>query len=87
MNSLNQAVYIPMPDGTYIAVDIWHPQGTKADDKYPLIIEFTRYWRIAENGKPQLEIPFFIQLFFPSRSKMKTFQNYIKFNLIYTFSS
>ena len=53
MTALNQAIYIEMPDGANIAADIWFPRGTKADDKYPLIIEFTRYWRIAENGRPQ----------------------------------
>ena len=58
---LNQAVYITMPDNVKIAADIWLPPITDAGDQFPLIVEFTRYWRIAENATPHDWISVFSQ--------------------------
>jgi len=60
-NFLNQAVYITMPDNVKIAADIWLPPTAEKNDQFPLIIEFTRYWRIAENGEPKVWVDFFKQ--------------------------
>jgi len=46
----NQSVYIPMPDGTQIAADIWLPATLAADEAVPTIIETTRYWRAQDNA-------------------------------------
>ena len=46
----NQSVYIPMSDGTQIAVDIWVPTTLAKDEKIPTIIETTRYWRGQDNA-------------------------------------
>jgi uncharacterized protein len=43
--SRNTAVYVKMPDGIRIAVDIWLPANYKAGQKLPAIINSTRYWR------------------------------------------
>jgi len=41
-----------MPDGIKIAVDIWLPQTltgiSNGKNRFPVAVEFTRYWRIAE---------------------------------------
>ena len=57
-NSVDRAerqtsVYIPMPDGVKIAVDIWLPDDFVSGDKVPVAVEFTRYWRIAEGVEPK----------------------------------
>jgi uncharacterized protein len=44
----NTAVYVAMPDGTKIAVDIWLPANYKAGQKLPTIINSTRYWRAEQ---------------------------------------
>ena len=49
----NLSVYIPMPDGVKIAIDIWLPETANAGDKFPVAVEFTRYWRVAEGAAPQ----------------------------------
>ena len=44
----NTAVYVTMPDGTKIAVDVWLPSNYKAGQKLPTIINSTRYWRATQ---------------------------------------
>lgn len=49
------SVYVPMKDGTRLAVDVVLPSGAVADAKFPALIELTRYWRASEDvatGKP-----------------------------------
>ena len=53
---LNQAVYITMPDDIKIAADIWLPKTIETGRQYPLIVEFTRYWRTAENAAAIIEV-------------------------------
>ena len=59
--SRNLSVYIPMPDGAKIAVDIWLPEIANGGDKVPLIVGFTRYWRIIEGKAPQDLVRYFTQ--------------------------
>ena len=59
--SRNLSVYIPMPDGVKIAVDIWLPETANAGDKIPLVVEFTRYWRVAEGEAPQDHVRYLTQ--------------------------
>lgn len=45
------SIYIPMRDGTRLAIDIHLPAKRPPDDKLPCLIEQTRYWRSSENPK------------------------------------
>jgi predicted acyl esterase len=40
-------VYVPMPDGMRLAVDIWLPAGTSAGTRLPTVLETDRYWHAA----------------------------------------
>lgn len=48
-----QRQYIMMPDSTLLAADIYLPKGRKDDEKFPVILHQTRYWRA-----PQIRWPF-----------------------------
>ncbi len=48
----NTAVYITMPDGVRIAVDIWLPEAVKEGVQVPTMMMSTRYWRAAEIDPP-----------------------------------
>ena len=39
------SVYIPMPDGTRLAADLWWPPESALQTKVPAVVSFTRYWR------------------------------------------
>lgn len=57
----NFATYIDMPDGTKIAADIWLPENRLHGTKIPVLVELTRYWRIAEGQTPVERVEFFNQ--------------------------
>lgn len=40
-----QSLYVPMPDGVRLAVDVWLPAGTTAGSRLPTVLEADRYWR------------------------------------------
>jgi hypothetical protein len=40
-----RSVYVPMPDGVRLAVDVWLPAGTTAGSRLPTVLETDRYWR------------------------------------------
>ncbi|HEY2305238.1 MAG TPA: CocE/NonD family hydrolase, partial [Streptosporangiaceae bacterium] len=40
-----RSLYVPMPDGVRLAVDVWLPPGTTAGDRLPTVLETDRYWR------------------------------------------
>src|SRR5690349_20591250 len=44
----NQAVYVQMRDGVEIAVDIWLPPNLKKDERVPVLLRTTRYWRAEQ---------------------------------------
>ena len=44
----NLAVYVPMRDGTQIAVDAWLPPDLAARERVPVLICTTRYWRAVQ---------------------------------------
>ena len=46
----NQAVYVKMRDGVQIAVDIWLPADLRANERVPVLMQTTRYWRTNEIG-------------------------------------
>jgi putative CocE/NonD family hydrolase len=46
-----KSVYVPMPDGKRLAIDVFLPQGLAAGTKLPTIFVSTRYWR-ASQGQP-----------------------------------
>ena len=47
------SVYIPMPDGVKIAVEVWLPDDFVAGSQVPVAVSFTRYWRVAEGQAPR----------------------------------
>ena len=42
-----RAVYLPMRDGTLIAVDVWLPEAALAGTRVGAVVRATRYWRAA----------------------------------------
>ena len=44
--------FIPMPDGTRIAADVFLPAGLPRDRKLPAVLTATRYWRAPEGSSP-----------------------------------
>jgi uncharacterized protein len=40
-----QSLYVPMPDGVRLAVDVWLPAGTTRASRLPTVLEADRYWR------------------------------------------
>ena len=43
------SVYVPMRDGTRIAVDVHLPADRGDDARFPALLELTRYWRASED--------------------------------------
>jgi uncharacterized protein len=59
-----RSLYVPMPDGVRLAVDVWLPAGTTAGDRLPTVLETDRYWRaraytggIRNNPNYQIALP------------------------------
>ncbi len=59
-----RSLYVPMPDGVRLAVDVWLPAGTTAGDRLPAVLETDRYWRaraytggIKNNPNYQIALP------------------------------
>jgi len=50
-----------MLDDIKIAADIWLLKTTDTGDQFPVIVEFTRYWRIPENVTPKKWVSFLNQ--------------------------
>jgi hypothetical protein len=44
----NQALYVKMRDGVEIAVDIWLPPDLQKDERVPVLLRTTRYWRAEQ---------------------------------------
>ncbi len=40
-----QSLYVPMPDGVRLAVDVWLPPGATDRSRLPTVLEADRYWR------------------------------------------
>ena len=58
------SLYVPMPDGVRLAVDVWLPAGTTAGARLPTVLETDRYWRarayaggIKDNPNYQIALP------------------------------
>ncbi|MEY3050256.1 MAG: hypothetical protein RLY31_41 [Bacteroidota bacterium] len=51
-----ESYYVPAFQGTRLAVDVYYPAGDK-NRKSPALLEFTRYWRSAENPETGEPIP------------------------------
>jgi putative CocE/NonD family hydrolase len=45
------SLYVPMPDGVRLAVDVFLPAGRSAQTRLPTVFVATRYWRAAQ-GQP-----------------------------------
>jgi putative CocE/NonD family hydrolase len=39
------SLYVPMPDGVRLAVDVWLPADTTTGSRLPTVLEMDRYWR------------------------------------------
>jgi uncharacterized protein len=46
------SLYIPAPDGTRLAADVYLPEGLPRGERIPAILEQTRYWRALELRAP-----------------------------------
>ncbi len=46
------SIYIPAPDGTRLAADIYLPSGLPRGERIPAILEQTRYWRALDLRAP-----------------------------------
>ena len=40
-----QSLYVPMPDGVRLAVNVWLPANAKTGARLPAVLETDRYWR------------------------------------------
>ena len=45
----NDSLYVPMPDGVRIAVDVWLPENLGPDTRLPTLMHATRYWRAMQS--------------------------------------
>ena len=55
-----QSLYLIMPDGVRIAVDVYLPKNRKSGETFPTILAQTRYWRMMHLRpwvRPFLEMP------------------------------
>ena len=59
-----RSLYVPMPDGVRLAVDVWLQAGTTSGDRLPTVLETDRYWRaraytggIKHNPNYQIALP------------------------------
>ncbi len=50
-----RSVYVPMPDGVRLAVDVHLPGD--GDHAVPALFELTRYWRAREHGRTGARLP------------------------------
>ena len=44
----NVALYVPMRDGTRLAVDVWLPPDLATSERVPVLVSTTRYWRALQ---------------------------------------
>lgn len=54
------SLYVPMADGTRIAIDVLLPKDLPQSAKIPALLNFTRYWRAQENQQPSELQKFFV---------------------------
>jgi len=47
-----QSLYVPMPDGVKLAVDVYLPKGLAPGTRLPTVFLATRYWRAPEGYAP-----------------------------------
>jgi len=50
-----RSVYVPMPDGVKLAVDVFLPKDLPARTRLPTVFVSTRYWRAPEGKQPGAE--------------------------------
>jgi uncharacterized protein len=46
------SIYIPAPDGTRLAADVYLPHGLQRGERIPVLLEQTRYWRSLQLRAP-----------------------------------
>ncbi|MEQ1895142.1 MAG: CocE/NonD family hydrolase, partial [Planctomycetota bacterium] len=51
------SVYVPVRDGTRIAVDVYLPDGHVAGARHPALLELTRYGRAREDARTGAPVP------------------------------
>jgi len=50
--SRNFSQYLEMPDGVLLAAEIYLPPENSWDERFPAMVEFTRYWRAFDQEPP-----------------------------------
>jgi len=53
----DHSVYVPMKDGTRLAVDVYLPAERGSGETFPALLEQTRYWRSRENARTGEPVP------------------------------
>jgi predicted acyl esterase len=55
------SIYVPVRDGTRLAIDIYRPAvgGQPVNGKLPTVFEFTRYWRAKALADGRIKTPYF----------------------------
>lgn len=64
------SLYVPMTDGTRLAVDVYLPPAAKAGERFPTVFQQTRYYRSAvteKNGAASCKVADSSQSFFLAR--------------------
>jgi putative CocE/NonD family hydrolase len=56
-----RSVFIPMPDGTRLAADVFLPNALAAGRKLPTVLTATRYWRAPDGSPPNAQAHDWIQ--------------------------
>jgi hypothetical protein len=51
-----RSVFIPMPDGTRLAADVFLPNGLATGRKLPTVLTATRYWRAPDQSQANPQV-------------------------------
>ena len=57
----SQSYYVPMPDGTQIAIQVYLPDQLASGTRLPTMMQATRYWRAMNNRPEDPEVTAFNQ--------------------------
>ena len=56
-----QEAWIPMPDGVRLSADLFLPQGGKAGERFPVLLEYLPYRKVEDRGRNHALYSYFVQ--------------------------
>jgi predicted acyl esterase len=56
-----QEAWIPMPDGVRLAADLFLPQGEKAGERFPVLLEYLPYRKVEDRGRNHALFSYFVR--------------------------